>query len=394
MFFEPARYKVAYGGRGSSKSWGAAMALVIQSLQSRHFILCAREVQLSIRDSSKRVVSQMIDRLGVRDLFRETDTYIECPTTGSRFIFWGLRDGADKLKSAEGLTRVWIEEANTVSQTSLDTLHPTVREPGSEIWYTFNPGLPTDPVYAMFVDTTDPPPGSIVRKVNHDQNPWFPEVLREQMLWDRSRDPDKFRHVWEGEPVQHSEAQVFAGRWRIEPTPEPPKGTPLYHGADWGFAADPTTLVRCWMSDRRLYVSHAVFGYRVEITDTPALFAAIPGAEAWEIIADSARPEMIAHMRNHGYPRIVASSKGAGSVESGIAYLRNFDIVVDPRCKELIDEFHLYCYKTDKRTGQIQPDIVDANNHGIDALRYATEKAMRAERRGAVKIRVRASTRG
>ncbi len=382
VLFEPHRFKVIYGGRGSSKSWSAAMALVLQAMNERHFIVCIREVQLSIRDSSKRVLEAMIEMMGVGSLFRITDNYIKCVNTGSAFIFKGLQDKGEGLRSAEGATRAWVDEASTISQDSLDNLIPTIRAPGSEIWITFNPNLPTDPVYEMFVATDNPPPRSAVLKVNHTENPWFPQDLKDKMQWDRARDPDKYRHVWEGEPVEHSEAQIFHGYWRIEPCPEPPYDAMFYHGADWGFANDPTVLVRAWIDGQTLYIPDSVYGYGTEIKHTPALFDRVEGAKDWPIVADSARPELISHMQQHGYPKMHPTSKGAASVVSGIKFLQDFDIVIDPRNKELIDEFSLYKYKINKHTAKVTPIIEDRNNHGIDALRYALEPAMRMARRG------------
>ena len=377
VFETPSRYKVIHGGRGSSKSWGAADALVIRAVSGKELILCAREIQLSIKDSSKRVIENAIERHGLSDLFEITRDSIKCPKTGSEFLFFGLKDGGDKLKSFEGITIVWVEEANTVSQQSVDTLHPTIRRDNSEIWYTFNPRLKDDPVYAMFIEN-EPPPGAIVLKVNYNDNPWFPDVLRDQMEWDRETDPDKYRHVWLGEPVQHTEAQVLAGRWKIAPIPKPPKDVVFYHGADWGFANDPTTLIRCWIDGRTLYVDRAVGAVGVEIDHTPALFKQVDTAEEWEIIGDCARPETISYMNRNGF-NIKGSKKGAGSIEDGVEFLRQFEIVIAPELKEVQDECALYSYKTDKRTGMILPVIEDKNNHYIDALRYALERLMKSK---------------
>lgn len=373
-FEKPARFRVLYGGRGSSKSWTIARQLLIRGMQRRHFILCAREIQLSIRDSSKRVIESQIEALGLEAEFKITDSYIEHCPTGTTFVFWGLSDSAEKLRSAEGITLAWIEEAQTVSQASLDALFPTVRAAGSEIWISFNPQLETDPVYKMFIANA-PPPKSIVCKVNYSENPWFPEALRDQMEWDRETDPDKFRHVWEGFPVVHSAAQVFAGKWKIQPCPEPSPETPLYYGADFGFANDPTVFLRAWIDGRKLYVDRAAYGFHVEIENLPALFDTVTDARKWDAIADSSRPETISYLRNHGFPRIRATEKGKGSVAEGIEYLKNYEIIISPALKNLIDEFALYSYKTDKRTGNIMPILEDKNNHGIDALRYAMEPA-------------------
>jgi len=198
--FEPHRYKVAYGGRGGAKSRSFARALLIQAAASHQRVLCAREVQNSIKDSVKRLLDDEIVRLGLKSRFVSTDREIRCPGTDSLFIFSGLRLNPERIKSFEGLTRAWIEEAETVSAKSLDMLSPTMREDGSEIWLSFNPERINGEAYQRFVVKT-PPPGAWVRKVGWQDNPWFPDVLRAEMEHCRRTDPDKWDHVWNGNPV-------------------------------------------------------------------------------------------------------------------------------------------------------------------------------------------------
>jgi phage terminase large subunit len=291
-------------------------------------------------------------------------------------MFAGLKTNPESIKSMEGVTKVWVEEAQTISQESIDLLIPTIRADGSEIWWTFNRGMKTDPVDKMFFGKDGPPPDTLIRKVNYYDNPWFPDVLRQQMEWDRSRDPDKYRHVWLGEPVMHSNAQVFYGCWSIAPVPEPPEDTVFYYGADWGFAQDPTAIVRCWIDGKTLYVDREAGGVGIEIDDTPRLLDTVVHDRRWKITADSARPETISYMNRNGF-NVVASKKGKGSIEDGIARLKGYNIVVDPSCKRVIEELSLYSYKTDKRTGEITPMIEDKNNNFLDALRYATEALTR-----------------
>jgi len=378
FLFQPARYKVAHGGRGSGKSRSFASALIsIAATHQKERVLCAREIQNSIKDSVKRVLDDEIDRLGLNSIFKSTHTSIECTLTGSEFLFAGLWNNVDSIKSMEGITRVWIEEAHTISQESLDILIPTIRAPGSEIWFSFNAKLEDDPVYQMFV-ANPPPPNSIVKKVNYNQNPWFPDVLRTEMEWTRQNNPDKFRHVWEGFPVQHSDEQVFYGCWRTEDFGEPPMGTALYFGADFGFSQDPSTLVRCWLNGRNLYIDYEAYGHGVEIDDLHKLYDVVPGSRDWRIIGDSARPETISYVRRQGY-NMEPSRKGKGSIEDGLEFLKSHKIIIHPRCKHTIDEFMLYRYKKDPKTDAIMPIIVDANNHIIDALRYACEDLMKGQ---------------
>jgi len=296
FLFQPARYKVAHGGRGSAKSRSFATALILFAMKSQERILCAREIQNSIKDSVKRVLDDEIERLGVSQVFSSTKTSIICDVTKSEIIFSGLWNHIDSIKSMEGITKCWVEEAHSMSQESLDILLPTIRSKGSEIWFSFNAKYKDDPVYKMFV-SDEPPPNSIVRKVNYDKNPFFPDVLKKEMEWDRANNPDKFRHVWEGYPVQHSDEQVFYGCWSIKEFDDPPEEEVLYFGADFGFAQDPSTLVRCWARDRDLYIDHEAYGYGIEIDDLHAIYEQVPKSKDFTIIGDSSRPETISYVR-------------------------------------------------------------------------------------------------
>lgn len=334
-------------------------------------ILCCREIQNSIRDSVQRLLLDKIEECGLSDFFTAVESEIR-GANGSLFMFSGLRTNPDSVKSKEGFDYAWIEEAATVSQRSLDILIPTLRKPGSEIWVTWNPRLQKDPIDAL-LRGLEPPPRSIVRRVNYDDNPWFPDVLREEMDYDRRRDPDKYAHIWLGEYQRNSEARVFRN-WRVEAF-DTPADARFYYGADWGFSVDPTTLVRCFVEGRTLYVDREVYKVGCEIDRTPALFDTLDDGHArrWPIRADSARPETISYLQRHGYPKLVPATKGQGSVEDGIEFLKSYDIVVHPDCRHTIDEMTLYAYKTDPLTGEVLPVLADKKNHVIDALRYAVE---------------------
>lgn len=336
---------------------------------------CYREIQRSIRDSVKRLLDDKIKACGLENFYESTDNEIR-GKNGSLFIFNGLRSNPDAVKSTEGLDLAIVFEANKVSQRSMDLLIPTVRKAKSEIWFEWNPEFATDPVDAMF--RPSPPPGSIVRRINWHDNPFFPEVLKRDLDWDRSRDPDKYAHIWLGEYQRNSESRVFRN-WKIEDF-EVDREAIKRQGADWGFSVDPTVLVQCYIVGRTLYVCYEAYRVGCEITDTPALFMSVPEAEKWPITADSARPETISHMQKNGFPKMSYAVKGAGSVEEGIAWLQSFDIVVHPRCTHVADELTMFSYKTDPLTNQVLPILSDKNNHTIDALRYACEGARRADK--------------
>lgn len=372
LFREDVRYIAAAGGRGSGKSRSVATALVIRAAAKPLRILCVREVQRSIKDSVKRLLDDEIARLGLEDFYTSTEAEIR-GRNGSLFLFAGLRTNVDSIKSMEGVDICWAEEAQAVSQGSLDVLIPTIRKPGSQLIFTWNPRLATDPVDVMFAD---PPPRSIVKRVNFDLNPWFPDVLRQEMEYDRSRDTGKYAHVWLGEYRRIDDALVFKN-WRIEDF-ETESGVLFRYGADWGFSIDPSVLVRCYQKGRQLFIDYEAYQIGCEIDRLPDLFLTVPESEKWPIVADSARPETISYMRNHGFPRISPAVKGAKSVEEGISFLQGLDIVVHPRCKHTIGELSAYSYKLDPNTNKPVPILEDKNNHVIDALRYACEASRRA----------------
>lgn len=365
--FNPKRYKVYYGGRGGAKSWAFARALLLIAIQRPVRVLCARELQASIADSVHKLLSDQIWELGLQSRFHITKAAI-VGKNGSEFLFKGLRHNANEIKSLEGVDICWVEEAQSVSKGSWDLLIPTIRKAGSEIWISFNPGRPDDETYKRFVLT--PPDDAVVVKVGYKENPWFPETLRKEMEFCRRTDPDAFRHIWEGYPRLLTNAQIFRKRYVVEPF-ETPEDARFYHGADWGFAQDPTTLVRCFIKDEVLYIDREAYGVGVELDETAQLFDSIPTAKTWPIKADCARPETISYMKRQGY-NITAAKKWSGSVEDGISVLKAFKkIVIHPRCKHTYDEFQLYSYKVDKSSQEVLPIIVDAHNHVIDALRYA-----------------------
>jgi phage terminase large subunit len=351
--------------------------VIEESVASKMDVVCIREVQRTLDQSVKKLLELKIQDFNVGAYFEVQDRKI-LSRHGGQIIFEGMQNHtADSIKSLEGYDRAWVEEAQTLSQRSLDLLRPTIRKEDSELWFSWNPRYADDPVDKL-LRGDKPPPGAIVVEANYTANPWFPEVLRKEMEYDRARDPEKYAHVWLGQYEQHSEARVFKN-WTVEEFDRPP-GTIHRLGADWGYAIDPSVLIRCSIDGKRLYVDHEAYMIGCEIVNLPELFRRVPESEKWFITADSARPETISHLQKHGFPKINPAIKGARSVEEGVAFLQSFDIVVHPRCQHLIDELTLYKYKTDPLTGKVLPILEDKNNHCIDALRYACEGARKALR--------------
>lgn len=417
----PVRHRAGFGGRGSTKSHSFARRLLLRGYERPERILAAREIQRSIEGSVKALLDDLIPLMGFGptngDGFYLSQKYEITGRNGTTVNFSGLRSNIASIASMEGITIAYVNEARTVSQNSINVLTPTIRaqaspgRPAGECWWDWNPALATDPVDAMFRGG-EPPPGSIVRELNYPDNPWFGDPLKTEMEWVKRRDPDKYEHVWLGGYQKNSEARVFRN-WRVEEF-ETPADAILRFGADWGFAVDPTVLIRMFIGrwengkaiadpgGRCLFIDHEAYKIGCEIDETPALFAGncppdkrgsddrplwtnphnhpgVPGATKWLITADSSRPETVSYMKRKSF-KIAPAIKGPGSVEDGVEFLKTFDIIVHTRCTHTQDELTSYSWKTDPLTGEILPVLADKDNHLIDAGRYACEGARRARR--------------
>lgn len=198
-YMRASRYKAIYGGRGSGKSHFFADAAVLNAVNSRGLrILCVREVQKSLKESAKRLIEDKIKGRGVSRQFDPLTTEIRTPGDGI-ITFAGMQDHtADSIKSYEGYDIAWVEEAQSLSERSLELLRPTIRKPGSELWFSWNPRLARDPVDKFFRGEM-PPEDAIINKVNYDQNPWFPDELEAERLLDKKARPDRYAHIWLGE---------------------------------------------------------------------------------------------------------------------------------------------------------------------------------------------------
>ena len=390
--YAPSRYKIAYGGRGSSKSYGFASMAAVLGVETKLRILCVREYQISIKESIHRLMADRIEAMGLSRYYDIQQQGIY-GTYGTEIIFAGIKTDPGKIKSTEGIDICLVEEAEKISEDSWRLLIPTIRKPGSEIWVCFNPRLEDDPTYKRFV-LNDPPSMRRV-KVNWSDNPWFPEALEIERQYsysqiakatdddDRLQSQQDYQHIWEGECQKLSDAAIFQRRVVVEEFVDPPEDTRILLGVDWGFSVDPTVMIRCWTTtnpdnSEELWISHEAYGYRVELDNTSSLFDEIPGARKWPIKADGSRPESISHLARRGF-RIDAADKWPGSVEDGIEHIKAFaKIHIHPRCKHLQEEVRLYRYKVDRITKEVLPIVVDRHNHGFDSVRYALSDFIQA----------------
>ena len=373
------RRNYIYGGRGSGKSHDVAEYCLFRAYQSKIKVLCTRELQNSIADSVYSLLKNKITDMKLDFFFTVYKDRI-VGNNGSEFIFKGIHNNVSEIKSMENISIAWLEESQSLSRESIDVIVPTIRAPGSILIFTFNPYKDNDPIYIEMKNATE---DDLVIKANYSDNPWFPEELRLEMERDKKNDYQKYLWVWEGECLGLSDAQIFRGKYVVENF-ETPKNADFHFGADWGFANDPTTLVRSFIVGNDLYIDMCAGKVGCDLEDTPSLFNEVQGSSIYPIYADSARPETISFMRSKHY-NVIAAEKWNGSVEDGIQYLRSFSCIhIHERCKAVAEEFDLYQYKVDKQTGEVLRIPVDKFNHYIDAIRYSLTVPMRSANNGKV----------
>ncbi|MBH2710086.1 PBSX family phage terminase large subunit [Serratia marcescens] len=374
------RYRCSHGGRGSAKTRTFAMMTAVKAYQAMMngeagVILCAREFMNSLEESSMQEVKQAI--LSVPWLAANFDIgekYIRTIDKSVNYVFCGLRHNLDSIKSKARILLCWVDEAESVSEIAWQKLSPTVREEGSEIWVTWNPerdGSATDKRFRKDVGDD-----CITVEMNYTDNPWFPDVLEGERLNDERRlDSATYAWVWKGAYLENSDKQVLAGKYRIAEFSDSlwKEAERLFFGADFGFAKDLNTLVRSFILHNRLYIEYEAYGQHTELDHMSELYDNVPGVRDWPIKADSARPETISYLKRQGF-NISAAEKWQGSVEDGIAHLRGFDeIIIHPRCKNVAREVRLWCYKTDRITGDVLPKLADGNEHCWDGIRYSLD---------------------
>jgi len=350
-------------------------------------ILCVREFQASIKESFHAELKAAIESQPWLAAHYDVGVDYLRGANGTEFIFRGLRRGEQSIKSLAKIDLTIVEEAEDVPETAWLALEATVfRQPRSELWPIWNPRLDGSPVDKRF--RKSPPANALIANINHQDNPFFPrglETLRQRELI--RLDPATYAHVWDGAYLGNSNSQVFAGKIAVDEFTPGPDWQGPYLGGDFGFSQDPTFAVAVYLHGDDIWISHEAQKTGLELDDTAAFVAgAIPGFELEVSRWDSSRPESISHLRRHGLPRAASVTKWPGSVEDGIAYLRSFKrIVIHPRCAHLQREARLYSYKIDRNTGDVTTGIVDAHNHGWDAVRYAVAPMIKS--RAAPRVR-------
>jgi phage terminase large subunit len=375
---EPHRYKVAYGGRGSGKSWSFARELIIQGARKTLRILCAREVQKSIKQSVHQLLSDQIQALGLGAFYEVLESEIR-GKNGTQINFAGLATNTvESIKSFEGVDIVWVEEAQTVSKRSWDILIPTIRKPDSEIWVSFNPDVDTDDTYQRFV--VNPPNNAHVVKVNYNDNPWFPDVLEDERKHSLAHNPD-YKNIWEGECKAAVDGAIYANEireaqenGRITTVPyDPMLKVHVVFDLGWN---DSMSVILCQrgVSDIRIigYIEdnhRTLDSYSSQLKSLNYNWGQmfLPHDGRTKDFKYGISAEEI--MRKQGWDvRIVPIA----DIESGIKIARmNFHrCYFDKAATQLVDCLKHYRRSINSNTQEPGAPLHDAYSHGADAFRY------------------------
>lgn len=382
---EKARYKGAHGGRGSAKSWSFARALLIMGGSRPLRILCCREYQKSIKDSVHQLLSDQIQEMNMGYWYDIQAQTIKHRSNGTLFGFSGLRHNVIELKSYEGADIAWVEEAQAVSKKSWEILIPTIRKEESEIWLSFNPELEDDYTYQRFV--LNPPKDSNIITMNWRDNPWFPNVLNEERLDLKERDPDAYMHVWEGHPKQVLEGAIFAKELRqakienrVTDVPyDPSKPVHTFWDLGWNSVSGRTAIIMAQSIGPRYQIidyledaEHTIQWYISELQKKPYTWGTdyLPhDAESTNIAAGGKTVRRIMS----GLGRKVKVLPRTKSIGGDIELCRTVfpKLYIDRnKCADLLQCLNRYKYAVDEETGlrskKPEPSIYI---HGADAFR-------------------------
>lgn len=362
LFDKDWREAAIYGGRFSLKSHTVARYLLVRARQEKTRIACFREFQNSISESSHQLLADLIRTYELTD-FEVTNSSIVNTLTGSDFIFKGLWHNEQSIKSIEGIDIAWVEEAQTVSNTSIEVLTPTIRKPGSQIIYTYNRLLEDDPVHQRLV--IEGRPNTLIINVNYDialKYGMMPEVVRLEMEDDKARRPSLYRFKWLGEP--NSLEQRIYNNWQfIEEIPHEARLERF--GLDFGYTNDPTALIAIYYFNGGYILDEVLYQKGLsnkQIADT------ILNQRKAMVIADSAEPKSIDEIRLFGV-NIQPATKGPGSVLQRIQMMQDQQISVTKRSVNTIKEYRNYLWETDK-DGRIINEPSPIFNHSMDAAGY------------------------
>ena len=370
LFEEGWREAAIWGGRASLKSHTVARYLLIRARMDKTRILCAREFQNSIADSSHQLLSDLIKQYKLSD-FKVTDKTIENTQTGSTFLFKGLRHNEQSIKSTEGIDIAWCEESQTISETSIEILTPTVRKPGSQIIWTYNRLTTEDPVHKRLV--LEGRPNTLQINVNYDiaeKYGWLPDVIKAEIEDDKKNRPSLYRHKWLGEPV-NAEGKIFKDWVQIETIPH--EARRVGRGLDFGYSIDPTACVEIYEYNGGYILDELI--YRKGMSNSE--IANSLQENNILTVADSAEPKSIDELKMHGIT-VVPAEKGKDSVLHGIQLMQDQRISVTEHSHHLWKEYTTYMWDRD-RDGKWLQRPENGNDHALDAVRYFLQRHLKKQ---------------
>jgi len=373
------REAAIHGGRGSLKSHTVARVLLTRSMQKKGLCGCFREYQNSIADSSHALLSGLIDQYKLPN-FKVTNDSIVNTKTGYSFIFKGLRNNIQSVKSIEGMTEAWVEEAQTISEISLEVLTPTVRLPGSQIFYTYNRLKDKDPIHNRLV--VEGRPNTLVINVNYDtaiKYGWLSDVLYNEMESDRDNRPEIYKHKWLGMP-SNLKGQIYKNFQKIDAVPNDAKY--LGNGLDYGYTNDPTAVIgvykwnNAYILDEQEYrtgmknkeIANSIRTHKTEGLKPVNDDGTFEGITKNVTVSESAEPKSNDDLIDYGIT-LVPATKGKDSVNNGIQLLQSLEVYYTASSHNIEEEVLNYVWRVDKEDKSLNVPI-DAYNHALDAARY------------------------
>jgi len=389
LWKEEARYYFLRGGRGSGKSWAVADYLLMKLLNNpRQDVVCLREVQKSIENSSKKLLSDRINKLGIGKYFEVLSSVIwvieyEVDASGiimldenkkeikkrqGRIIFNGLQDHTvDTIKSLEGFNFFWVEEAQTITEYSLDLLTPTMRANGGKLIFTYNPKNETDAIETLIKEKDN----KVVIHSNYTDNPYVPESIVEEAKEMQMKRPLKYNHIYLGQ-FGEADGLVFENVEVRVIREDEVRGLECLQGLDFGYTNDPSAFCINYI-DEEEKIFYVFDGFYKKGLLNSQIADEIKRLHAHKhtIYADSAEPKSIDTLKLDGVTRIRGAIKGKDSINAGIDFLLDYHIVINSHLKDFINEAHNYTWAVDKKTNKPTNKPIDDNNHFWDSCRYS-----------------------
>lgn len=362
LFDKDWREAAVYGGRYSLKSHTVARYLLIRARLTKTRVACFREFQNSIADSSYQLLMDLIKQYHLTD-FEATHNSIVNRLNGSDFIFKGLWNNEQSIKSIEGIDVAWVEEAQTVSEKSLEVLTPTVRKEGSQIIYTYNRLLEEDPVHNRLV--IQGRPNTLIINVNYDiaiKHRMMPDVILREIEDDKEKRPALYKHKWLGEPYS-LERKIYNDWAFVDEIPH--EARLERYGLDFGFTNDPSSLVAIYKFNDGWIIDELLYSTQLTNPKIASYILSLPKAL---VVADSAEPKSIAEIAAHGI-MITGARKGKDSVLYGIQFVQDQKISLTKNSVNTIKEYRNYLWMTDN-DGKIINEPIGINDHSMSAIRY------------------------